>query len=206
MVTGKVKRLQKFYLNHLCKSTECREKGEIIPYTDSVFIFGKNSKLTTEGCFETGANSFVRNYRSTLIRVDENAKIHITGNFKFYYGCDIICFKNSKLELGSGFLNSDVKIRCMESITIGNNVKISHNVTIMDSDAHTVLRDGYVKTKPVVIGNNVWIGTRATILKGVHIGDNCIIGAGAVVTKDVPSNCTVAGNPARIIRENINWK
>ena len=108
--------------------------------------------------------------------------------------------------MGSGFFNSNIKIRCHEKIEIGENVAISHDVTIMDSDAHEGLWKGYKKTKPIKIGNHVWIGTRATILKGVTIGDNAIIAAGSVVTKDVPSNTVVAGVPAKVIKTNINWK
>ena len=56
----------------------------------------------------------------------------------------------------------------------------------------------------MAIGNNVFIGMKSTILKGVHIGNNVIVGAGSVVVKDVPDNCIVAGNPAKIIRYIVN--
>lgn len=59
---------------------------------------------------------------------------------------------------------------------------------------------GYEERKPVVIGNNVWIGTRCIILPGVHIADHAVLGAGAVVTHDVPSGVVVAGNPAKIVK------
>ncbi|HEX7757448.1 MAG TPA: DapH/DapD/GlmU-related protein, partial [Niabella sp.] len=55
--------------------------------------------------------------------------------------------------------------------------------------------------QPVTIGNNVWVGGNATILPGVTIGDNCVIGAGSVVTKDIPANSLAVGNPARVIRQ-----
>ena len=63
-----------------------------------------------------------------------------------------------------------------------------------------------LETLQVKIGNHVWIGTRAIIMKGVTIGDGAIIGAGAIVTKDVPSNSVVVGFPAKVIRENIEWR
>ena len=61
-------------------------------------------------------------------------------------------------------------------------------------------------TKPIEIGDHVWIGLRAIILKGVKIGNGSVIAAGAVVTRDVPPYSLVAGVPARVIKENIYWE
>ena len=180
-------------------------KGKIIPYKGSKFILDKNSNLMVDKSLRINANCIKNNGRTTIIRMDKGSNFKVKGDFSFYYGGDIICFKNSKLELGSGFCNSNVKIRCSQEITIGNNVAISHDVTIMDSDAHYIDYENYEINKPVHIGNNVWIGTRATILKGVTIGDGAIIAAGAVVTKDVPANCIAAGVPAKVIKENVTW-
>lgn len=84
-------------------------------------------------------------------------------------------------------------------ITLGDNVQIGPNVTIA-TDNHD-LKDHYIlKCRPVTINNNAWIGANATILPGVTVGENAVIGAGSVVTKDVPANTVVAGNPARVIR------
>lgn len=97
-----------------------------------------------------------------------------------------------------------------ESVTIGNYVLAASNVLITDSD-HIVEPDGVpvtksksFKSKPVVIGNNCWIGQNAVILKGVTVGDNCIIGANSVVTRSVESNSVVVGNPARVIKKTKN--
>ena len=59
---------------------------------------------------------------------------------------------------------------------------------------------------PGEIEENVWVGSRALILKGVRVGKGSIVAAGAVVTKNVPPNCIVAGNPAKVVKENISWK
>ena len=64
----------------------------------------------------------------------------------------------------------------------------------------------HTSTAPIHIGNHVWIGTRATILKGVDIGEGAIIAAGAVVTHDVPPHSIVGGVPAKVIAENVKWK
>ena len=73
----------------------------------------------------------------------------------------------------------------------------------MDSDAHTI--DGRKNTKPVKIGDKVWIGTGAIILAGVTIGDGAVIAAGSLVNKDVPEKALVGGVPAKIIREEVEW-
>lgn len=79
-------------------------------------------------------------------------------------------------------------------------------IIIRDSHDHVIIREGYVKSAPIVIGNNVWIGMGSMILSGVHIGDGSVIAAGSIVNKDVPEHSLVGGNPARIIRRNIVWK
>lgn len=181
-------------------------KGKIIPHVGTIYIIKKNANLKVEGKFRLNDNSFKRNGRTTIIRMDENSSILVKGDFSIYYGGDIVCLPNSKLEFGSGFCNSNVKIRCNKEITIGDEVFISHDVTIMDTDSHYLDVPDYEKDKPVHIKDHVWIGTRVTILKGVTIGEGAMIAAGLVVTKDVPPHTIVAGVPAKVIRENISWK
>lgn len=194
-----------FYNNFLNKRVK-RKSNFLIPYNKSIFILHKKSQIKLNGHLITNANCIKKNHRSSIIRLDKNATLTVDKTFSIYYDCDIIGFENSVIELGSGFLNSNVKIRCKDRITIGNNVAISHDVTIMDSDSHGVQYEGYEMTKPIVIGDNVWIGSRSIIMKGVHIGDGAIVAAGSVVRKDVPSNSIVAGVPARIVKENIFWE
>lgn len=90
------------------------------------------------------------------------------------------------------------------NIYIGDGTMIAPNVTIIAA-SHPVspkLRaEGYGCNEPVHIGKNVWIASNVTILPGVHIGDNSVIGAGAVVTKDIPENVLAVGSPARVLRE-----
>lgn len=144
------------------------------------------------------------NGRPSILRMDDNSKLIVHGDFKFFYGADIVCFEGACLELGNGsFVNCDSKIRCHKHITIGENSVISHDVTIMDSDAHAI--DGVVHTAPIRIGNHVWIGSRVIVLKGVTVGDGAVIAAGSVVTKDIPEKCMVAGVPARVIKEKVEW-
>jgi len=194
------------FINFIARYIQKGCNGRIIPNSKSYFIIKKNSKMIINGNFITNDNCISYNGRSTIIRLDSKSKLIVNGNFSIYYDGDIIVFENGILELGSGYCNSNIKIRCKKSIKIGNNVAISHDVTIMDSDAHIILNGDSEMTKPIIIGDNVWIGTKATILKGVTIGNNSIIAAGSVVTNDVPKNCIAAGVPARIIKRNVQWK
>ena len=100
------------------------------------------------------------------------------------------------------FINQCCTIYDMGGVDIGDLVMIGPKVNIITS-GHPVepsKRRAYIETKPIKIERNVWIATGATLLGGVTVGENSVVGAGAVVTKDVPPNCFVAGVPARIVR------
>jgi acetyltransferase-like isoleucine patch superfamily enzyme len=140
------------------------------------------------------------------IELYENSEINVANTFFIHSGCDVMVFKNAKLNLGSGYINRYAKIRCYSEITIGHGVAISENVTIWDSDAHAIKGKEHLMTQPIVIGSQVWIGTNVTILKGVTIGDGAIIASGAVVTNAIPARCLAAGIPAKVIKENVEWK
>lgn len=111
------------------------------------------------------------------------------------------CGKN--ISVGQNvFINYSCHFQDQGGIKIGNNVLIGHNVTIatLNHNQNPQKRANLLPS-PVSIGNNVWIGANATILPGVKIGDGAIIAAGAVVTKDVPSNKIAAGVPAKIVKD-----
>lgn len=135
----------------------------------------------------------------------ENSVVSV-GALTAYAGSRIGVEKDAQFSYKSGVMNYNVTISCFEKIEIGENVIISENTMIRDSDNHTIVRDGYTPTAPIKIGNHVWIGVNCTILKGVTIGDGAIIAAGSVVTKDVPAHSLVGGVPAKVIRTDVEWK
>ena len=96
-----------------------------------------------------------------------------------------------------------VRIMAAERIEIGDACMIAHGAYLSDADWHGIYdrAEPVGKTKPIVLKDNVWIGDSAIICKGVTIGKNSIIGAGAVVTKDVPENSIYAGNPAKLVKK-----
>lgn len=95
------------------------------------------------------------------------------------------------------------RISAATSITIGDNCMIANGAYLSDSDAHGIYDRSYPvgKTSPIKLENNVWVGDSVIITKGVTIGQNSIIGAGAVVVKDIPSNSVAAGNPAKVVKK-----
>jgi len=95
-----------------------------------------------------------------------------------------------------------VRIGSAHEITIGDNCMIASNAYITDADWHDIYnRIAIGRTEPVAIYDNVWIGDSAIVCKGVTIGENSIIGAGAVVVDNIPANCVAAGNPARVVKQ-----
>jgi acetyltransferase-like isoleucine patch superfamily enzyme len=111
----------------------------------------------------------------------------------------------ARLEIGDGsFLNYRTEVIAHERVTIGRGCLFAWDVQVLDSDSHRI--DGAPHTAPVTVGDRVWIGCRATVLKGVTIGDGAIVAAGSVVTRDVPPQALVGGNPARVLRTGVRWE
>ncbi len=180
-------------------------KKRMIIEGSTKFILDKKTKINCDD-LHLGTNSIIsRNGRTGLFRMCEGSCFVNKGLSSIYYGADVILFKDSYFEIGDGsFINSDCKIRCHKKITIGEDCAISHDFTVMDSDAHEL--NGSRNTNPVEIGNHVWIGTRVTILNGVTIGDGAVVAANSLVSKDVPAHSLVGGCPAKVIKENVEWK
>jgi acetyltransferase-like isoleucine patch superfamily enzyme len=150
----------------------------------------------------TQAKSTIRMYRDSFF--------HVKGRVKLGPGVGVVVRPNAKLTIGdNSYITASSVLYCADKIEIGSNCAIAWNTTIIDTDFHHIYYpDGRENqlTAPVKIGDKVWIGCNCTILKGVTIGDNAVIGANTLVNKDVPPNCLAVGNPMRIIREGIDWK
>ena len=152
----------------------------------------------------------------TRLRLQKHSKLILHDNTLISKGAYISIWPDQFLELNEGVYighGSYINTRC--SLSVGKNTLIGHNVTIMDYDGHPIYYKQEEKkvdepyggrAKKIVIGEKIWIGFGSTILKGVNIGDGAVIGANSCVTKDIPAYSIVAGNPAKIIEENIKWE
>ncbi len=150
-------------------------------YGKSYFFRRQCSSITIgSNCtFNSGSklNLIGVNKRCTISTIEPDAKIVIKSNCSF----------------------SGTAISAFKKVELGENVRCGANTFITDSDWHLDdPRSG--EPSEVIIGDNVWLGLNVVVLKGVHIGENSVIGAGSVVTKDIPSNVIAAGSPCKIIR------
>ena len=123
------------------------------------------------------------------------------GNAALFPGVRLEVWKGAEISIGNGtYLNRNTEVVAAQSVRIGRDCMIARDVLIMDTDQHA-LPGQPLQIAPVVVEDRVWIGARAIILKGVHLGHDSIVGAGAIVTRSVPPHTVVVGPPARPIRQ-----
>jgi acetyltransferase-like isoleucine patch superfamily enzyme len=116
---------------------------------------------------------------------------------------EFVTYASGQIEIGNHtFINYGSSVAARTSVKIGCYCHLGHYTFVMDNDQHDVIRHTDLpKSKPVIIEDHVWIGSKVVILPGVRIGSRAVIGAGSIVTKDVPPRCVAAGNPARVLRQ-----
>lgn len=159
---------------------------------------GKGTRLTIEGLFVFGKGLIINSEG-----IDSSLGSHI------------VVRPGAKLLIGDNTGMSQVAINCREQIKIGSNVKIGAGVLIIDSNFHSIdwiaRRDWLTdkqgtKNAPVDIEDDVFIGTRTIVSKGVKIGARSIIAAGSVVVSDIPCDCIAGGNPCKVIKSLLEDK
>ncbi len=176
---------------------------------------GRKGVLETDGrILFTALPDMVEAYSAKL--AGSRSVITLMGGSTLFIGDGTVVGPGARFNIGPDaevriggrcLLNESCTVYCRESLTIGDDCAISWGVKIMDTDFHVLVKGGerMSESSPVKIGDHVWIGSNATILKGVTVGDDAVVGAGAVVTRDVPPGVVVAGNPARTIHEGVDW-
>jgi acetyltransferase-like isoleucine patch superfamily enzyme len=162
---------------------------------------GRVFRRRTQSC---GKSPFVAG-RVHVTRVDGAALV--LGDYVYLFEDVRLSLRapGASVEIGDEtYIGHRSEVSSLSKVSIGSRCAIGPDVVIRDNDEHWL--EGRPMTIPVAIGDDVWICGRAIVLKGVSIGDGAVVGAGAVVTSDVPPRTLVAGVPARVIREDVTWK
>lgn len=183
-------------------STKCKWWYAI--WTLPMIAYYKVCGVSFHGISFFGGFSYISHYRGSVIDIGKRCRFmskQIGNLLGINHRCILATYNaNAILKIGDGCSFSGVSIWCFDHIVIGNHVRVGANCIIMDGDAHQDdLRAG--QNSPIVIEDNVWLGANVIVLKGVTIGHNSLIGAGSIVTHNIPENVVAAGNPCRIIKE-----
>jgi tetrahydrodipicolinate N-acetyltransferase len=146
------------------------------------------------------------------VRLIGRVRLRADGDVEFGQGVtltgdivplEFVCYKGARISIGDHtFINYGSSIAAYKQVKIGRHCLLGHHLLIVDRNEHGVeQREVAPPAAPVIIEDHVWIGSHAIILPGVRIGRHAAIGAGSVVTRDIPANCLAAGNPARVVRQ-----
>jgi carbonic anhydrase/acetyltransferase-like protein (isoleucine patch superfamily) len=192
--------------NFLFKKIFLKRKFSLLFTKNTHLYFGMNSKMEINGSIFIGKQECKGTIFPTRINIGDNSTLVINNHFICFSNTYINIKKGGRLIINGGFINEGTRIEVVSNVYIGHDCAIGCNVFISDNNFHYIMEKGYKVTKPVYIGNHVWIGHGAKVLPGVTIGDGTIIAAGAVVTKDVPGSCLVTGVPAKVTKTHISWK
>lgn len=143
--------------------------------------------------------------RPRIRQKDRDTRLRLARRVRLFEGVAFY-LRASRAAVSIGertYVGRRTEFHCDVAITIGADCAISWDVHFVDGDQHAI--EGSSGPAPIMVGNHVWIGERATILKGVTIGDGAVVAAGSVVTHDVPERTVVAGVPARVVKTDVSW-
>lgn len=183
-----------FSISPVLLSWDSKISGKIAYNKYSVLLLGLNYD---------NVNSILR---GSKIFVGDNGELIVNGHNEVARGTIIRVNNNATLVISGCSLSGSNRIYCYGKIMIGSGTQIAEDVWISDNDFHTFTCENKgvsTQIEPVIIGDRVWIGRGAIILKGVCLGDDVIVAANSVVVKGVyPSGALIAGNPAKVLRNN----
>lgn len=196
------------YLNKLTQAIQ--QRGLLDVFLNS-FYLGLAYVHSVVNVSLLRARGYMINQSSLILGkafVSQSYREHITssGRIVLCDGTRIMALDEGKIHFGNDVrIGEQTYIYAQQQISIGDHVLIGPRCYIIDcdydlTDTNKCIHNAGKNSSPISIGSNVWLGAHVVILRGVTIGDGCVIGAGAIVTKDIPPYSIAVGNPARVVR------
>ncbi len=171
---------------------------------NKIKISGQNNQILVDDNLKISKTKIVIKGQNNTLHIKSDVKIN--GSFIEIVGdgCKIIIGKNSIIGNGCYISAKEKSI----TLKIGDDCMLSRNAKLMTSDGHPIYQNGQIinSAKDITLCDKVWIADDVTILKGVSIGANSVVGIGSVLTKSIPSGSVAVGNPAKVVKEGISWE
>ncbi|MEK6658681.1 MAG: acyltransferase [Campylobacterota bacterium] len=169
-------------------------------------ISGQNNKILVDD------NKTLKISKTKIVIKGSNNTLHIKSGVKINSSfieivgnnCSITIGKNSIIGDGCYLSAKEENIK----LCIGDECMLSRNAKLMTSDGHPIYQDGMIinSAKNITLGDKVWIADDVTVLKGVEVGANSVVGIGSILTKSIPSGSVAVGNPAKVVKDGISWE
>jgi len=168
------------------------------------------NKIRIKGSLDLSLSNNLKIVNSKIISKGFNNSLSIGKGTTIRDTCIEIVGDNCILQIGDDCIigsGSYLSAKDGVNLIVENNCMFSRNVKIMTSDGHDIfINDKCInKAKNIIIGNNVWLADNVTILKGVEIGSDCVVGINSTLTKSILKHSIAVGNPAKVVKENIRW-
>lgn len=189
-----------------------RIKGVIVKLIHIIFYFLYRKKISLSATILLGIKSKISLKPNSSINalvylnIADKAKFELNSKSSIGRFSEITVSNNASLNIGTGvFIGERANIRARASISIGNDCRIAQGVSIISGQYGYIKKDKLIKeqgfeSNEIRIGSDVWLGTGSIVLMGITIGKGAIVGAGSVVTKDIPEYAIVVGNPAKLVK------
>lgn len=187
-------------------------------YNVKIKSMGKRSSVqltasnihTGDICIGLVRGAFELGNRKSIWSIQDTGHIAFEGTCRVAKGCIFNVSKDGKIQIGNGFTsNGNLLLSCENRIQFGEGVMFGWNNTVIDADGHPILKDGKIinTSRQISLGNHVWVGANATILKGTIIGNNSIVGSTSTVSGIMlDDNVIIAGCPGKVIKRGISWE
>jgi acetyltransferase-like isoleucine patch superfamily enzyme len=195
------------YYNFLCKNV-IRDRGcYILPEKGTKIELHKTAKIILHANLHLNINKYPGSKAECYLRLRKGAEMTVNGRVGLFYHATIEVHDGGVLSMGQLSVNSGAVIICAYKMTIGNGCLIARHAMVSDSDHHRTLDDdGNITNYPkeVVIGDNVWLGIKSTVMRGSKIKDGSVIGANSLVMGKIKEHILMMNEPAREFSK-INW-